>query len=244
MPWKFSLYWIYFLHSGFLSNLRLLWKTECVLKFFTVLNILFTFKIFEQLALALKNSVPWNFSLYWISFYIQEFWATCASLKKTELALKFFTILNILFTFRIFEQLALALKNRVCPENFHCIEYTFYIQDFWATCACPERQSVLKFFIVLNILFTFRIFEQLALALKNRVCPEIFHCMETFFYHSGFWATCACPENRISPEIFQAGGRLPSPRPPAYAGEVFMLAPTFFLGLAMPALFFILESPL
>jgi len=245
VPWKFSLYWIYFLHSGFLSNLRLLWKTECVLKFFTVLNILFTFKIFEQLALALKNSVPWNFSLYWISFYIQEFWATCASLKK----------------------------NRVSPEIFHYIEYTFHIQDFWATCACPEKQSVpwkfslyriyflhsgflsnlrlpwktecvLKFFIVLNILFTFRIFEQLALALKNRVCPEIFHCMETFFYHSGFWATCACPENRISPEIFQAGGRLPSPRPPAYAGEVFMLAPTFFLGLAMPALFFILESPL
>jgi len=30
------------------------------------------------------------------------------------------------FKFRIFEQLALA----VCPEIFHCIEYTFYIQDF------------------------------------------------------------------------------------------------------------------
>jgi len=35
-------------------------------------------------------------------------------------ALKFFS------PFRIFEQLALALKNSVCPENFHCIEYIFF----------------------------------------------------------------------------------------------------------------------
>jgi len=31
-------------------------------------------------------------------------------------ALKFLTVLNILFTFRIFEKLALALKNRACLE--------------------------------------------------------------------------------------------------------------------------------
>jgi len=57
------------------------------------LNILFTFRIFEQLALALKTKCP------------------------------------EIFTFRIFEQLALALKIE-CPEIFHCIEYSFYIQDF------------------------------------------------------------------------------------------------------------------
>jgi len=28
LPWKFSLYWIYFSHSVFLNNLRLPWKTE------------------------------------------------------------------------------------------------------------------------------------------------------------------------------------------------------------------------
>jgi len=50
----------------------------------TVLNILFTFRIFEQLALALK----------------------------------FFTVLNILFTFRIFEQLALALKTEFALQFF------------------------------------------------------------------------------------------------------------------------------
>ena len=57
-----------------------------------------------------------------------------------------YTVLEIFLPFRVFEQLALALKNRVCSENFLRIEYTFYIQDFWAACACPE----------------------------NRVCPDIF----------------------------------------------------------------------
>jgi len=54
-------------------------------KFFTVLNIPFTFRSFEQLALALKNRV----------------------------ALEFFTVLKYFLSSRIFEQLALALKNRV-----------------------------------------------------------------------------------------------------------------------------------
>jgi len=83
----------------------------------------------------------------------------------------------------------------------HCIENIFTVQDFWAICACPEKEFplniftvlnifltiqdfwatlslpwktefALKFFTVLNILFTFRIFEQLALALNNRECPE------------------------------------------------------------------------
>jgi len=62
--------------------------------------------------------------------------------------MKFFAVFNILFTFRMFEQLLVALKNRVCPE--------FTV-----------------FFILQN-------FEQLVLALKNRICPEIFHCIEIF----------------------------------------------------------------
>jgi len=49
--------------------------------------------------------------------------------SKAEFALKFFTVLKYFLSFRIFEDLALALKNRVCPENCHCIEDTFYIQD-------------------------------------------------------------------------------------------------------------------
>ena len=110
-PWSFSLYWLYtFCHSGFLSNLRLPWKTDLI----------------------------WNSSLYWNIFIIQDFWATY-----------------------------------VCPEIFHCIEYTFYIQDFSAACACPEKQCALN---------------------------SLTECI--FFIIHEFWATCACPENRVCPEIF------------------------------------------
>jgi len=55
---------------------------------------------------------------------------------------------------RIIEQLALALKNRACPEIFHCIKYIFCHSGF---------------------------LRNFALALKNRVCLEIFHCIEIFF---------------------------------------------------------------
>jgi len=38
---------------------------------------------------------------------------------KTEFSLEFFAALNMYYlSFRSFEQLALALKKRVCPENF------------------------------------------------------------------------------------------------------------------------------
>jgi len=36
---------------------------------------------------------------------------------KTEFALKFFTVLNTLFTFKIFEQFALALKTEFARKN-------------------------------------------------------------------------------------------------------------------------------
>jgi len=80
----------YFLHSGFFSNLRLPWKTEGTLKFFTVLNIFFIIQDFwATCACPEKQSVRWKFSLDWIYFYIQDFWATGA-----------------------------CPENRVCPENF------------------------------------------------------------------------------------------------------------------------------
>jgi len=60
--------------------------------------------------------------------------------------------LNTLLTFRSFEQLALALKNR----------------------AALEFLTVLKYFL------SFRIFEQLALALKNRGCRE-FTVLKKYF---------------------------------------------------------------
>ena len=70
----------------------------------------------------------------------------------------------------------------------------------------------------IEIFLPFTIFEQLVLALKKLSCPEIFHCIEYTFYIQDFWATCACPENRVCPENFQARGAAapldPPPRTP------------------------------
>jgi len=73
------------------------------------------------------------------------------------------------------------------PEIIHCIEYTFYIQDFANKFALALKNSVCpEIFTPLKRLFTFRIFEQLALALKNSVCPEIIHCIENSFHIQDF----------------------------------------------------------
>ena len=134
--WNFLLHWNIFYLSGF-EELALALKIKFVMKIFTVFNILFTFRMFEQLLLALKNKVcleftvlnmyflsfivlnnlrlPRKFSLHWNIFYLSGF-EELALVLKTEFSLKSCTALNIVFIFRIFQQLVLALKNRVCPE--------------------------------------------------------------------------------------------------------------------------------
>jgi len=106
------------------------------------------------------------------------------------------------FIIQIFEQLALALKNRVCPELFHCVEIFFYLSGFWPNWTCPENRVRPEFLTVLIILFAFRIFEQLALALKNRVCPEFLTVLKCSLSFRIFYQLGACPENRVCPEIF------------------------------------------
>jgi len=48
------------------------------------------------------------------------------------------------------------------------------IQDFWATCTCPEKQSVSWIHCIDYIYLSFRIFEQLALALKTEFAMKLF----------------------------------------------------------------------
>ena len=137
--WIYQLYSKFFHLSRFLSNLRLPWKNRVALKIFIVLNILFTFRILEQLCVCPeKQRVPWIHCTKYIFFIIQDFSAARAWLEKQS-----------------------------CPEIFHCIEYTCYIQDIWATFACPEKQSCLGIFHCIEIFLSFRVFEQLALALKT-----------------------------------------------------------------------------
>jgi len=109
VPWNFSLYGLYFLHSVVLSNLHALALKNRGCPEFTVLNVYFLlYRIFEQLALALKNRV----------------------------AQKFFAVWKILFTFRIFEQLVLAMKNIGCPE-FTILNVFFYYSGFLSNLRLP-----------------------------------------------------------------------------------------------------------
>ena len=138
-------------------------------------------------------------SLYWICiFYLSGFWTTCA-----------------------------CPENRVFPEIFHCIKYSFYIKEFWTVYVCPEKQSVPWIHCIEYIFFTIQNCEQHALALKNRICTEIFHCIEIFFIFQNFWATWACPENRVCPEFFNRGGGRPPPRTP-------LLAHAFWVSVSFP----------
>jgi len=80
------------------------------MKFFTVLKTGFTFRVFEQLVLALKNRVCLEFTLLNIYFLSVSILNNLHLPWKTEFTLKFFTVLKYFLSFRIFEQLELTLN--------------------------------------------------------------------------------------------------------------------------------------
>jgi len=67
----------------------------------------------------------------------------------------------------------------------------------------------------------FRIFEQLALSLKNRLALEFLTVFKYFFIIQNFWASSACPEHRACLAIFQTRGGGHLHRPPASYAYVF-----------------------
>jgi len=63
----------------------------------------------------------------------------------TRIAPKWINIvLKIFSQFTIFEQLALALNKTELLKNFHCSEYTFYIQDFYQHALALKTEFLLK----------------------------------------------------------------------------------------------------
>ena len=127
-----------FYHSDFRTTF-FLWKTV-VLKLFTVLKYFLSFRTFEQfVAWPEKQSVPW--------IHCNEY-------------------IYIFLIIKNFEQLAHALKNIVCPEILHCIE----------------------------IFLSFRIFEELVLALKTEfVIVWSFSLYWIYFLHSGCFSNLCLP---------------------------------------------------
>ena len=137
---------------------------------------------------------------YWKFFHRSRFLNNLRLPWKNRVALKFFTVLNILFTFRIFNSLRLPWKQSF-PEIFHGIEYIFYHSRFLSNVALALENRVAQF-IVLNTLLTFRSFEQLALALKNRECPE-FTVLNMYFLSFRIFEQLALAlTNRVALEFF------------------------------------------
>jgi len=64
---------------------------------------------------------------------------------------------------------------------FHCTEIFLSFRIFEELALALKTESVMNFFAVFNIFFTFRMFQQLLLALKNRVCPE-FTVLNVFLF--------------------------------------------------------------
>ena len=161
-----------------------------------------------------KQSCPEMFRCMEYTFYIQNFWSICMRLPwKTELPRYFSLYLNMyILSFRIFEQLCACLEQS-WPGIFHWIEYTFYIQEFWATCMrLPwKTEGSLNLLYRIYIFYYSKVLSNLRLPWKTEL-PWNFHCTEIYFIIQDFWETCACPE------IFQArGAPAPPPRTPMYA---------------------------
>jgi len=160
------------------------------------------FSIFEQLSLALKNRVSLKFftvlTIYFLSFGIFE---PLALALKNRFDLKFFTVLKYFYH-------SGYLSNFVWPEIFHCIEYTFYIQEFWAICACLEKQSAPWIHLLNAYFLSLRIFEQLALALKNRVALKFFTVLKYFLLFRSF------EQLVLALKFFKPGAAAPPCQPP------------------------------
>ena len=108
------------------------------------------------------------------------------------------------------------------------MEYTFHIQDFWTTCACPEKQRVpwihyiecvfyysgflsnlrlpWKFSLYWIFFLLFWIFEQLALALKNRVALEFFTVLKYILLFRIFEELVVALKTEFALTFFKPGG--------------------------------------
>ena len=218
------------------EQLALGWKNKVALKFFSIFNILFTFRIFNSL--PWKQSFPWNFSLYWIyflpfmitdqlcacpekqscpgifhclecTFYSQEFWATCMRLPwKTEGALNSQYWLYIFYHSGFLSNLCVPWKTEL-PWYFPLYWNIFYHSGFLSNLHLPWKTELSRNVSLYGIYFLHSEFlsNLHALAMKNRVALTFFTVFEhVFFIIQDFWATSACSEKQSCPEIFRCMG--------------------------------------
>ena len=105
LPWKFSLYCIYFSHSGFLTTCACPENRVCLEILHCIEYIFYHSGLLSNFVLALKNRGHTGIFTVWnILFTFRSYRAFCMRLPwKTEGALIFFTVLNMHFlSFSIF----------------------------------------------------------------------------------------------------------------------------------------------
>ena len=102
---------------------------------------------------------------------------------------------------RFLSRLRWPWKNRVALKFLLCLIYLSG-SGFLTTCACPENRVCPEIFHCIEYIFYHSGFlSNFALVRKNS-CPEIFHCIEYTFYIQDFWGNFACPEKQSSPSNF------------------------------------------
>jgi len=159
--WNFSLYLIYFLHSGCLSNCCLPWKTECALNSLYWMYF-YPSEFWTTCACLEKHSLPWKFSLHWN----KDFWGTCAC-SENRVFPEIYHCIEYSFYIQDFRATCAFPEKQSVPW-IHCIEYIFFIiQNFEQPALALKTEFALKIFTVLKYFLSFRIFEQVELALKT-----------------------------------------------------------------------------
>ena len=158
----------------------------------SVVTLLFNSKGWSFLRVVFSQTRNFTVIAFTGWIYCIEFFFTLP--WKTEFAVKFSTILNIFFTIQDFWATCGCPQTQSFPWKFSLYWIYFYIQDFWATCACPEKQSVPWIHCIEYIFFYHSGFlSNLRLPWKQGL-PWIHSIEYIFFIIQDFWATCACPE--------------------------------------------------
>ena len=100
VPWIYCIEYILFIIQEFWITCACPEK-QSALEFFTVLNVRYTFTSFEQLSLALKNSCPEIFAVWYMPLHAEFLSSLYALALKNRVALIFFTVFEyVLLSFR------------------------------------------------------------------------------------------------------------------------------------------------
>jgi len=94
-------------------------------------------------------------------------------------------------------------NKRIAPKSIYTVFKIFSPSTIFEQLALAvKNQSCPEIFQCIEYTFYIQDFQQLALALKT-VSPEIFHCIEYIFYHSRFLSNFVLVlKNRMCPKIF------------------------------------------